>query len=79
MIFCRLFLFFNKFTGINFKTSTMKNSFKMQPTPKMISNVECLDKSKMKKITGGEGATASTIKVINVTNTIVDDMNGLIR
>lgn len=53
----------------------MKNQLKKQS----ISKFEGLAKKQMRTIFGGETPPTSNTKVVNVGNTIVDDLNGLIR
>lgn len=49
---------------------------KVQSKKTAASKFEILDKKQMRKVLGGE---TTPPKVINVGNTIVDDLNGLIR
>lgn len=54
----------------------MKKLFKIKSIKPNLSSLESLDKKQMRTIIGGE---TTPTKVINVGNTIVDDLNGLIR
>jgi hypothetical protein len=52
---------------------------KTQSKKQSISKFEGLEIKQMRKIFGGETTPTSNARVINVGNTIVDDLNGLIR
>ncbi len=54
----------------------MKNLFKIKSSKPNCSSFESLNKKQMRKVFGGE---TTPTKVVNVGNTIVDDLNGLIR